>query len=340
MISSLEQLRSYVADERSSSLNQSEHTVRLFVTHSNLNETTFLEIRFDSRWTVRTVKEKLATHCGTNASAMRLQLFHESAPRTTSRSEERCASGKKSQQNVLMTEVSNDDAKLGYYSPLDGMRLHVIDTDPMSVSANGWLEDLSKVEKYVMSDEAYEKREGTYRQWARKKREEDPTWTLQKEQQKLRNQRKSTNEGEVDVEDAIAAAREKTLTTYSSFECVRHVVSGSRCEVNPGGKRGVACFVGKVANTAQQNGDVKEEEEEEEQKDVIDMPPSLPKGYWVGVKFDEPVGKNDGKTPCGKILIPECPPMHGSFCRPDRVTCGDEFTEIDEFATSSEDEEI
>ena len=192
MISSLEQLRSYVADE-SSSLNQSEHTVRLFVTHSNLNETTFLEIRFDSRWTVRTVKEKLATHCGTNASAMRLQLFHESAPRTTSRSEERCASGKKSQQNVLMTEVSNDDAKLGYYSPLDGMRLHVIDTDPMSVSANGWLEDLSKVEKYVMSDEAYEKREGTYRQWARKKREEDPTWTLQKEQQKLRNQRKSTN---------------------------------------------------------------------------------------------------------------------------------------------------
>ena len=119
-----------------------------------------------------------------------------------------------------MTEVSNDDAKLGYYSPLDGMRLHVIDTDPMSVSANGWLEDLSKVEKYVMSDEAYEKREGTYRQWARKKREEDPTWTLQKEQQKLRNQRKSTNEGEVDVEDAIAAAREKTLTTYSSFERV------------------------------------------------------------------------------------------------------------------------
>jgi tubulin-folding cofactor B len=216
------------------------------------------------------------------------------------------------------------------------MRLHVIDTDPMSVSANGWLEDLSKVEKYVMSDEAYEKREGTYRQWARKKREEDPTWTLQKEQQKLRNQRKSTNEGEVDVEDAIAAAREKTLTTYSSFECVRHVVSGSRCEVNPGGKRGVACFVGKVADTAQQNGDVKEEE----QKDVIDMPPSLPKGYWVGVKFDEPVGKNDGKTPCGKILIPDCPPMHGSFCRPDRVTCGDEFTEIDEFATSSEDEEI
>ena len=297
------------------------------------------------------MKEKLATHCGTNASAMRLQLFHESAPRTTSRSEERCASGKKSQQNVLMTEISNDDAKLGYYSPLDGMRLHVIDTDPMSVSANGWLEDLSKVEKYVMSDEAYEKREGTYRQWARKKREEDPTWTLQKEQQKLRNQRKNgnnnnNNSNEYDIDDAIAAAKEKMLTTYASFECVRHVVSGSRCEVNPGGKRGVVCFVGKVKDTAQ-TGEGEEEEGKAEEvevdlgkDDVVDMPPSLPCGYWVGVKFDEPVGKNDGKTPCGKILIPECPPMHGSFCRPDRVICGDEFTEIDEFASSSEDEEI
>ena len=67
---------------------------------------------------------------------------------------------------------------------------------------------------------------------------------------------------------------------------------------------------------------------------------SFAEGVWVGVNLDSAVGKNDGKTPCGKILIPECLPMHGSFCRPDRVTCGDEFTEIDEFATSSEDEEI
>merc|ERR1711965_335722 len=102
---------------------------------------------------------------------------------------------------------------------------------------------------------AYEKREGTYRQWARKKREEDPTWTLQKEQQKLRNQRKNgnnnnNNSNEYDIDDAIAAAKEKMLTTYASFECVRHVVSGSRCEVNPVGKRGVVCFVGKVKDTA------------------------------------------------------------------------------------------
>jgi len=369
-MSSLEQLRLYVTDESLNSQNQSEHTCRLFVTHSNLHEMQFLEIRFDLRWTIGTVKEKLMTHCGTNASAMRLQLFGDSTNNTNNNYTRFNDSdnGRRSQQQQFQnsgnfksqqeaqhrtTELSNDEAKLGYYSPSDGMRLHVIDTDPTSLSANGWLEDLSKVEKYVMSDEAYEKREGTYRQWARKKREEDPTWTLQKEQQKLRNQRKNgnnnNNSNENDIDDAIAAAKEKMLTTYASFECVRHVVSGSRCEVNPGGKRGVVCFVGKVKDTAQ-TGKAEEEEEEEGKAeevevdlgkdDVVDMPPSLPCGYWVGVKFDEPVGKNDGKTPCGKILIPECPPMHGSFCRPDRVICGDEFTEIDEFASSSEDEEI
>lgn len=373
-MSSLEQLRLYVTDESSNSQNQSEHTCRLFVTHSNLHEMQFLEIRFDLRWTIGTVKEKLMTHCGTNASAMRLQLFDDSTNNnynTRFNSDNSVDDGRRSQQqqqqqfqnsggnfksqqehsNNRTTELSNDEAKLGYYSPSDGMRLHVIDTDPTSLSANGWLEDLSKVEKYVMSDEAYEKREGTYRQWARKKREEDPTWTLQKEQQKLRNQRKNgnnnnNNSNEYDIDDAIAAAKEKMLTTYASFECVRHVVSGSRCEVNPGGKRGVVCFVGKVKDTAQ-TGEGEEEEGKAEEvevdlgkDDVVDMPPSLPCGYWVGVKFDEPVGKNDGKTPCGKILIPECPPMHGSFCRPDRVICGDEFTEIDEFASSSEDEEI
>ena len=43
--------------------------------------------------------------------------------------------------------------------------LHIQDTNPLSMSANGWLEDTSKVEKYVMSDEAYNKREGTYRKY-------------------------------------------------------------------------------------------------------------------------------------------------------------------------------
>ena len=42
-------------------------------------------------------------------------------------------------------------------------QLHIEDVNPHSMSANGWLEDTSKVQKYVMSDEDYAKRENTYK---------------------------------------------------------------------------------------------------------------------------------------------------------------------------------
>lgn len=45
---------------------------------------------------------------------------------------------------------------------------------------------LAQVEKYVMSEEAYNARENTYRKWKEQKLREDPTWTLQKEIAKAR----------------------------------------------------------------------------------------------------------------------------------------------------------
>lgn len=47
--------------------------------------------------------------------------------------------------------------------------LHIIDTNPNSLSARGWLEDTSKVQKYVMSDADYDARENTYRQYKAQK---------------------------------------------------------------------------------------------------------------------------------------------------------------------------
>jgi hypothetical protein len=64
--------------------------------------------------------------------------------------------------------------------------LHINDLDPNSASAGGWLEDTSKVEKYVMSDEEYNKRENTYRKYKEGKLKEDPEWTLEKELAKRR----------------------------------------------------------------------------------------------------------------------------------------------------------
>ena len=299
----LEALRRYVKSETGAQ-NQSESTVRLFVTHSNLKNTSFLEIRFDLHSTVEQVKEKLISHCGTSASSMRLQLMMND--------------GKNGGRESVSCVLSDDSKKLGYYSPTDGMRLHVLDLDPTSFSANGWLEDVSKVEKYVMSDENYVKREGTFRQWAKQKREDDPTWTIQKEMAKMMNHSK------------IPLQQQH----YEKIECAKHVIVGSRCEVNPGGKRGELCFLGKADIEGGDGEDEIDDENDDDNKQrnyyVVEMPSSLPKGYWVGIKFDEPVGKNDGKTPCGVVLIPNCPPLHGSFIRPDKVTCGD-FPEIDDF---------
>lgn len=42
----------------------------------------------------------------------------------------------------------------------DRYRLHIIDLDPASVTSGGWLEDTSLVEKYTISDEAYNKLDG------------------------------------------------------------------------------------------------------------------------------------------------------------------------------------
>ena len=49
-----------------------------------------------------------------------------------------------------------------------------MDTNPDSLSARGWLEDTSKVQKFTMSDEDYKARENTY-------------WSYKQEKLKVRN---------------------------------------------------------------------------------------------------------------------------------------------------------
>jgi tubulin-folding cofactor B len=48
-------------------------------------------------------------------------------------------------------------------------------------------------------------------------------------------------------------------------------------------------------------------------------------GYWVGVEYDEPIGKHDGKV--DDVIYFICKPKHGAFLRPDRIMIGD-FPEI------------
>lgn len=106
--------------------------------------------------------------------------------------------------------------------------------------------------------------------------------------------------------------REDEASLYCK-ENVKGFKIGDRCEVKPGNRRGTLCWIG---------------------EDLKFRP-----GYWVGVKLDEPVGKNNG-TVKGKRFF-EAKEKYGVFVRPNRITVGD-FPEIDfenlDLSSDSEDE--
>jgi len=271
----LEALKAYVtAPGTAGGARQSETTVLLTITHCNLGAR-FLELRFDLHSSIDNVKSKLYQHTGTAPQSMVLQL--------------------KDPSGALMCVMDDGARPLGFYSPLDGYVLHVIDTDPHSLSARGGLEDVSQVEKYVMSDDDYNNRENTYRKFKEEKLRKDPTWTLQKE---MAERRGVPVPEPTDPDAYVEEAKACTVD--------------SRCEVSPGGKRGVVRFVG---------------------KDLKGMPP----GWWIGVQYDEPVGKNDGSVKGERYF--ECPQGYGGFIRPDKVQCGD-FPNLDDELFASDDDEI
>lgn len=165
-----------------------------------------------------------------------------------------------------------DDSKmLGFYSVQNGMRIHVVDNDPLSLSRNGGLDDVSQVEKYRMSDEDYDKRKNTLRAWKREMQAKDPSFRLVP--------RPARADDDVDYED-------ESLITGMEV--------GQRCEVNPGGRRGEVAFLGRVEGM---------------------------RGFWVGVRFDEPVGKGDGTANGTRYF--EADAKFGGFIRPNRIEVGD-----------------
>ena len=130
--------------------------VAILLTHSNLTAE-HLDIRLDLHLTITEVKEKLRTHIGTHIDHQRLLL---------------------KDQGRLICEMPDNNKMLGFYSVTSGMEIHVIDTDPFSLSRGGGLTDVSLVEKYRMSDADYDKKSGTMRDFIRKKREANPNFKL------------------------------------------------------------------------------------------------------------------------------------------------------------------
>ncbi|KAI7206367.1 hypothetical protein KC352_g18119 [Hortaea werneckii] len=106
----------------------------------------------------------------------------------------------------------------------------------------------------------------------------------------------------------------KIATSYAEV-AARNIAVGKRCRLLPAesdARRGEVAFVG----------------------DVGEIPGGV--GAWVGVRLDEPTGKNDGSVKGTRYF--ECGGGNcGVFVRPERVEVGD-FPVLDEFA--DEDEEF
>jgi tubulin-specific chaperone B len=133
-----------------------EGVVQVLLTHSNIGQN-FPDIRLDLHMTLERVKERFKLHIGTPVDHQRIIL---------------------KDNGRVIGELTDNTKMLGFYSVVSGNELHVIDTDPYSLSRGGGLTDVSLVEKYRMDDETYDQRKGTMREFIRKKREEDPNYKM------------------------------------------------------------------------------------------------------------------------------------------------------------------
>ncbi|XP_029373257.1 tubulin-folding cofactor B [Echeneis naucrates] len=212
--------------------------------------------RFNRGLSVAELKGKLEMIVGVPASCMDLELYSVS--------------------DKFLLKIDDNEALLGSYPVDDDCRINVIDR---SGGQMGEFTDVSKVEKYEISDEAYDKKTDSARSFMKKQRVG------------------RFNEEEVARKKAELAAREKEQKAAADAISV-----GSRCKVQVPGqpmKLGTVMYVGTT---------------------------DFKSGFWVGVKYDEPLGKHDG-TVEGKQYF-QCENKYGAFVKPLNVIVGD-FPEED-----------
>jgi len=290
-------------------------TLILDLTHSNLIQR-HIEIRFDKHTTASSLRDKIYQQTGTPPHSQHLQIisggqvFREIPP------------GKETER------------MLGFYSLARGMIIHCVDVDPNSNSKGGQYEDVSLIERYKMTDEDYNNRKGTLRDWERQKKAKDPTFTLAKHAKEHRENAEAQRQAKLGLDlpkgfeyDSNGKAvrveldeeeiENQKVAKESEFaaETVEGIEVGMRCQIQPGNRRGAIAFVGEVAELG--TG-----------------------GYWTGVVFDEPVGKTDGTTKSGNRYFDAPGQRYGGFVRGKNVELGD-FPErdiMDELDSDSDDE--
>ena len=93
------------------------------------------------------------------------------------------------------------------------------------------------------------------------------------------------------IKKKAESTRERLRQAYAKQAAL--IKLGDRCQI--GGHRGIVAFLG-------------------------DEVEGLPGGFWVGIRYDEPVGKNDGTVKGVRLF--HCSPNCGHLVRPDKVLEG------------------
>ncbi|CAJ1021345.1 Ubiquitin-like domain/CAP-Gly domain containing protein, putative [Leishmania lindenbergi] len=223
--------------------------VKVAITHS-ASQRVVPEKSYGLAQTVQSIKDDMYSRFGIPAEQIRLELYDT--------------------RDCKVEGDMKDEKLLGFYGCETGYRVHVVDLRPTAQVEN--YDDVSKVEKYVMTDEEWLKRPDNLRAY---------------KERMLALQREEMAKAGIEVptgpdDDSYKAEAEKMKV-------------GDRCCCQPGERFGTVRYVGRVA--------------------------ALKPGYWVGVEFDEPVGKSNG-TVKGVTLF-ECLPLYGGVMRPDQVKVGD-----------------
>lgn len=223
--------------------------VKVTLTHS-ASPKVVPEKRYGLAQTVQSIKENVYTHFGTPADDVRLELYDL--------------------RDVKVESDMKGEKLLGFYGCADGYRVHVVDLQPVAKMEN--YDDVSKVEKFEISEEEWLKRPDNLRAY---------------KQRMMEQQRREM--------EATGIELPPEINEDSFKEAASAMKVGDRCCCSPGDRLGSVRYVGRVS--------------------------VLKPGFWVGVQFDEPVGKSDGTVKGVRLF--ECEPLYGGVLRPDQVEVGD-----------------
>ena len=115
--------------------------IKLDASHNILTTMQLMEIRFDKTMPIGKVKDCLEYKFGSPAKNQTLHL--------------------KDETKTFVVEMIDNNKTLEEYGAKTGFHLYCIDNDPSELIQG--FDDLSTVEKYVISDEKYNERENTFR---------------------------------------------------------------------------------------------------------------------------------------------------------------------------------